>query len=53
MTRDLLQVTKRLLQRTRGYVATALSDVPAYRKSEATGALPGKLMRGAQPQPKA
>jgi len=53
MTHDLPQGAKRLLQRARGYVATILSGVAVYREGEATGALPGKLVRGAQPRPKA
>lgn len=52
MIHDLPQGAKRLLQRARGYVATILSGVAVYREGEATGALPGKLVRGAQPAPR-
>jgi N-acyl-D-aspartate/D-glutamate deacylase len=52
MTHDLPMGAKRLLQRARGYVATILSGVPVYREGEATGALPGTLVRGAQPAPR-
>ena len=41
----------RLLQRTDGYVATIVSGVPVYRDGAATGALPGRLVRGAQAVP--
>ena len=39
---------KRLLQKARGYRATIVSGAVTYRDGEATGALPGKLVRGAQ-----
>jgi N-acyl-D-aspartate/D-glutamate deacylase len=48
MTADLPAGGKRLLQRSRGYVATIVGGVPVYREGEATGALPGKLVRGPQ-----
>ncbi|PLW69582.1 N-acyl-D-amino-acid deacylase family protein [Pseudohalioglobus lutimaris] len=35
----------RLTQRATGYVATLVSGVPVYRHGEATGALPGRLVR--------
>jgi N-acyl-D-aspartate/D-glutamate deacylase len=44
---DLPSGGRRLLQRTDGYVATIVSGVPVYRDGEATGALPGRLVRGA------
>lgn len=47
---DLPAGAKRLLQRADGYVATIVSGVVTYRNGEATGALPGRLVRGAQPQ---
>jgi N-acyl-D-aspartate/D-glutamate deacylase len=53
MVRDLPMGAKRLLQRAEGYVATIVSGAPVYREGEATGALPGKLVRGAQPAPAA
>ena len=53
MVHDLPLGAKRLLQRARGYVATIVSGVPVYREGEATGALPGRLVRGPQPSPQA
>ena len=43
---DLPAGGKRLLQKARGYRATIVSGVITYRDGEATGALPGKLVRG-------
>ncbi|HET7882511.1 MAG TPA: amidohydrolase family protein, partial [Acetobacteraceae bacterium] len=43
---DLPSGGRRLVQRTDGYVATIVSGVPVYRDGEATGALPGRLVRG-------
>ncbi len=51
MVHDLPKGAKRLLQRATGYVATIVSGVPVYCEGEATGDLPGKLVRGAQPAP--
>jgi N-acyl-D-aspartate/D-glutamate deacylase len=48
---DLPAGGKRLLQRSRGYVATIVSGVPVYRNGESTGKLPGRLVRGAKPAP--
>lgn len=45
---DLPAGAKRLLQRADGYVATIVSGVVTYRNGEATGALPGRLVRGSQ-----
>ena len=42
---DLPSGGRRLVQRTDGYVATIVSGVPVYRNGEATGALPGRLVR--------
>lgn len=39
---------KRLAQISEGYVATIVSGVVTYRSGAATGALPGRLVRGAQ-----
>ena len=39
---------RRLIQRAEGYAATVLSGTPVYRDGEATGALPGRLIRGPQ-----
>jgi N-acyl-D-aspartate/D-glutamate deacylase len=38
---------QRLLQRSEGYVATIVGGQIVYRHGEATGALPGRLVRGA------
>jgi N-acyl-D-aspartate/D-glutamate deacylase len=48
MAFDLPAGGKRLLQRATGYVATIVSGEITYRDGEATGALPGKLVRGPQ-----
>jgi N-acyl-D-aspartate/D-glutamate deacylase len=45
---DLPAGGRRLLQRADGYDATIVSGVPVYRKGEATGAFPGRLVRGPQ-----
>ena len=42
---------RRLVQGARGYVATIKRGVVTYRDGEATGAFPGRLVRGAQPAP--
>jgi N-acyl-D-aspartate/D-glutamate deacylase len=46
MAFDLPAGGKRLLQGAKGYVATIVSGEIIYRNGEATGALPGKLVRG-------
>jgi N-acyl-D-aspartate/D-glutamate deacylase len=51
MSYDLPAGGKRLLQRARGYEATIVSGVVTYRNGEATDALPGRLVRGAQAAP--
>jgi N-acyl-D-aspartate/D-glutamate deacylase len=51
MAFDLPAGGKRLLQGARGYEATIVSGEIAYRNGEATGALPGKLVRGPQGAP--
>ena len=43
---DLPAGGKRLVQRTQGFDATIVSGEVTYRNGEATGALPGRLMRG-------
>jgi N-acyl-D-aspartate/D-glutamate deacylase len=48
---DLPSGGRRLVQRTDGYAATIVSGAPVYRDGEATGALPGRLVRGAQAAP--
>jgi N-acyl-D-aspartate/D-glutamate deacylase len=45
---DLPAGGKRLLQKATGYRATIVSGSVTYRDGEATGALPGKLVRGPQ-----
>ena len=45
---DLPAGGKRLVQTADGYVATVLSGAITYREGEATGALPGRLVRGGQ-----
>src|SRR5216683_1301886 len=45
---DLPAGGKRLLQKARGYRATIVSGAVTYRDGQATGALPGKLVRGPQ-----
>ncbi|MBV9331339.1 MAG: amidohydrolase family protein [Alphaproteobacteria bacterium] len=51
MAYDLPAGGKRLLQGARGYEATIVSGEVIYRDGEATGALPGKLVRGPQSVP--
>jgi N-acyl-D-aspartate/D-glutamate deacylase len=46
MADDLPAGGRRLLQRAKGYVATIVSGDVTYRDGEATGALPGRLVRG-------
>jgi N-acyl-D-aspartate/D-glutamate deacylase len=45
---DLPAGGKRLTQEAQGYVTTLVAGVPTYREGTATGALPGRLVRGAQ-----
>jgi N-acyl-D-aspartate/D-glutamate deacylase len=47
---DLPAGGRRLMQTAAGYVATVVSGVVTYREGEPTGALPGTLVRGAQPR---
>jgi len=51
MANDLPAGGQRLLQGAEGYDATIVSGVPIYRHGEATGALPGQLVRGPQRAP--
>ena len=51
MAYDLPAGGKRLLQGAKGYDATIVSGQVIYRHGEATGALPGKLVRGPQAAP--
>ena len=48
---DLPAGGRRLMQRANGYAATIVSGTPVYRHGEATGALPGRLVRGPQDAP--
>lgn len=48
MVADLPAGGQRLLQRAEGYDATIVAGAVTYRNGEATGALPGRLVRGAQ-----
>jgi N-acyl-D-aspartate/D-glutamate deacylase len=50
---DLPAGGRRLLQRASGYEATVVAGEVTYRHGEATGALPGRLLRGAQAAPMA
>ena len=50
---DLPAGGRRLLQRASGYEATVVAGQITYRDGEATDALPGRLLRGAQPAPMA
>ena len=45
---DLPSGGRRLVQKTDGYVATLVNGEIVHREGEATGALPGRLVRGAQ-----
>ncbi|TNF37977.1 MAG: D-aminoacylase [Deltaproteobacteria bacterium] len=51
MAYDLPAGGRRLTQRARGYVATVKRGVVISRDDTPTGALPGQLVRGAQPAP--
>jgi len=48
---DLPAGGRRLIQRARGYVATIVAGQITQRDGEPTGALPGRLLRGAQAAP--
>ena len=48
VTYDLPAGGKRLLQKSTGYDATIVSGAVTYRHGEATGALPGRMVRGQQ-----
>ena len=48
---DLPAGGKRLLQRADGWTHTIVAGIETYNDGEATGALPGRLVRGAQPAP--
>jgi N-acyl-D-aspartate/D-glutamate deacylase len=48
---DLPSGGRRLMQRADGYVATVVAGQPVWRDGAPTGALPGRLVRGAQAVP--
>jgi len=50
---DLPAGGRRLTQKAHGYVATIVAGTVTYRDGEPTGALPGRLVRGAQSAPMA
>jgi N-acyl-D-aspartate/D-glutamate deacylase len=49
MAFDLPTGARRLVQRARGYLMTLVSGQVVMQDGEPTGALPGRLVRGAQP----
>jgi N-acyl-D-aspartate/D-glutamate deacylase len=51
MAYDLPAGGKRLVQRATGYRMTIKSGVTSFADGEATGALPGRLIRGSRPMP--
>jgi N-acyl-D-aspartate/D-glutamate deacylase len=51
MRHDLPAGGKRLVQPADGYVATLVAGDVTYERGEATGPLPGRLVRGPQPAP--
>lgn len=51
VTHDLPAGGRRLMQDANGYVATIVNGQVVTRHGEHTGALPGRLVRGAQPVP--
>ena len=48
---DLPTGARRLMQRAQGYVAVVVAGEVTIEDDQATGALPGRLIRGAQPEP--
>ncbi len=50
---DLPAGGRRLIQKASGYIATIVAGQVTYRGGEPTGALPGRLLRGAQAAPMA
>lgn len=51
VVRDLPASGRRLMQDARGYTATVVNGTVVSRDGQHTGALPGRLVRGAQPAP--
>ena len=52
MVHDLPAGGKRLIQGARGYLHTVVSGVETYADGEPTGELPGRFVRGGQPDPR-
>jgi N-acyl-D-amino-acid deacylase len=52
MVWDLPAGARRIMQRAKGYVSTFVGGVQTIAHDQATGALPGRLIRGAQPVPR-
>ncbi|MET0577342.1 MAG: amidohydrolase family protein [Ilumatobacteraceae bacterium] len=52
VVRDLPAGGRRIVQKANGYVATVVAGTVTARDGESTGALPGRLVRGAQPAPR-
>ncbi len=48
---DLPAGGRRVFQTAEGYVATIVSGEPVYENGAPTGAMPGRLVRGSQPEP--
>ena len=48
---DLPAGGRRIVQQADGYDATVVSGVATYRDGVPTGGLPGRLVRGAKPEP--
>ncbi|MBK9470479.1 MAG: amidohydrolase family protein [Gammaproteobacteria bacterium] len=48
---DLPAGGRRVFQTAEGYVATIVSGEPVYENGTPTGAMPGRLVRGSQPEP--
>ncbi|MDR3499277.1 MAG: amidohydrolase family protein [Parvibaculum sp.] len=53
MVFDLPADGRRMIQKADGYRATIVSGIVTFENGEATGEMPGKLIRGPQRQPKA
>jgi N-acyl-D-aspartate/D-glutamate deacylase len=53
MIHDLPAGGRRLVQRAEGYIATVVAGQVTYEHGEATGPLPGRLIRGPKPAPTA
>ena len=51
VARDLPAGGRRIVQRADGYVATFVNGIATHRDGWPTGALPGRVVRGAQPDP--